>query len=508
MYYLAGPSKGTSIKMINSPVDILYANFIHLDRNSSIPIYLQIANQLILAINRGTLKPGSRLLGTRQLANQLQVHRNTVIAAFEELLAQGWVEIKPNKGTFVAEELPLSQKALISPKRYPQKTGYSFEKTFLFDNPYEISNCQYVWNDGTPDIRLTQINDLSRVYSANLKRRSNQAKMGYYNQEGSEYFKEQLLSYLKTSRGLRINLSNLLITRSMEMSLYILTEILLKPKDIVVITELNYFSANMTFQKSGSIIRTVPVDEEGLDTQALRSICEKEKIRMVYLNSHMHYPTVVSLSAKRRMEIMQLAVEFNFIIVEDDPDYDFQFDKPALMPLAANDENGMVIYISSFGKSLAPGFRTGFIVCPDNLMQEMYKYLGLIDRQGDVLMEQALGELIEEGLIHRHIKKSLKSYRERRDIMARKLNEDFKEEITFEIPNSGLAYWLHWKKPINLLKLSQIAAKHDLFIPKTLLYQKKDLCAMRVGFGNLTAEEIIESLDILRKSFNELEKLG
>src|SRR5690606_23355319 len=116
-----------------------------------------------------------------------------------------------------------------------------------------------ILSDGTPDIRLNQIDDLSRFYSSNMKRKSNRSKMGYYNQEGSEFFKEKMVQYLQNSRALRINKNNLLISRSIEMSLYIISDILLDEQDYVVIANLSYFAANMIFQKAGSKILTVPI---------------------------------------------------------------------------------------------------------------------------------------------------------------------------------------------------------------------------------------------------------
>ena len=492
---------------MNSPVEIPYRSFIHIDRESVTAIYLQIANQFIQAIASGYLKAGTKILGSRSLSILLQVHRNTITAAYEELFAQGWLEVKPNKGSFIASVLPEVKFKKIDFKKYPTQTGFTFKKSILLDNPFELSSCDFAFNDGSPDIRLTQIDDLSRIYSSNLKRKSNRAKMGY-NQEGSEYFKEQLTHYLQLSRGLQISKDNLLITRSVEMSLYIISEILLEKNDLVVVGELSYFSANMIFQKSGSKIMTIPVDSEGIDTKALAEICATKTIRMLYLTPHQHYPTTVSLSAQRRMEVLQLAKQYGFIILEDDHTYDFQYDKQPLMPLASNDQDGMVIYVGSFGQSLAPGFRTGFIVAPSNLMMEMRKHLGIIDRQGDILMELALGEMIEEGAIHRHLKKSLKIYRERRDYLATLLNSLLADDVEFELPSGGLAIWTQWKQSINLMKLNQLAYKNNLFIPRTSLYQMKDLTAMRIGFGHLNFDEMQKAILILKKSLNELKEIS
>ena len=160
----------------------------------------------------------------------------------------------------------------------------------------------------------------------------------------------------------------------------------------------------------------------------------------------------------------------------------------------------MVIYIGSFGKSLVPGFRTGFIVAPENLMNEMRKYLGIIDRQGDVLMEHVLGEMIEEGEINRYLKKSLKIYKERRDYFTMLLEQRMGDHLDFKKPSGGLAVWMKWKSTVNLLQLSHNCIKDNLFIPKTLLYQNKHFTAMRLGFGNLSIEEMEKSIDILAKN--------
>lgn len=487
---------------MDSPVKIPYESFIEIDRNSETSIYMQIANQLINAIQRGFLPYGTKLPGTRAFSEVLEIHRNTAVAVYDELSAQGWVESLPNKGTFIIgenQEKPLKVKDFEKDnlQNYPETTGFSFKTSNILDNPFEHSDCQYVFNDGVPDIRLTQIGQHSRFYSSILRRKSNQKMLGHYNHDGSEFFKEHLSHYLNLSRGLPISKNNLLITRSTEMSIYIVSEILLSAGDTVLVGALSYFSVNMIFQKAGVNILSLPIDEEGIIVEHVREACKKQKIRMLYLTPHHHYPTTVALSAQRRLELLDLAHEYGFIILEDDYDYEFHYDKSPILPLASADTKGMVIYIGSFGKSLAPGFRTGFIVAPENLMVEMRKYLGIIDRQGDILMERALGEMIEEGEIHRYLKKSLKVYQERRDHFAELLQENLDEFIQFQKPSGGLAFWLEWRVPVNLMQLSRNCAQNNLFIPKTLLYQTKDLTAMRLGFGNLNFEEMEKSIEIL-----------
>uniref|UniRef100_UPI0028E90471 aminotransferase-like domain-containing protein n=1 Tax=Chryseobacterium indoltheticum TaxID=254 RepID=UPI0028E90471 len=459
-----------------------------------------ISNQLINAIQRGFLPFGIKLPGTRALSIILNVHRNTIVAAYDELFAQGWVESLPNKGTFVIgknQKKPFQIKDFEKNnlEHYPKSTGFLFKTSNILDNPFEYSDCEYIFNDGVPDIRLTQIDHHSRIYSSILKRKAH--KIGQYNQDGSEFFKKNLSEFLNLSRGLPISKNNLLITRSTEMSIYIVSEIFL-------VGELSYFSVNMIFQKAGVKIQPISIDEEGINVEEVREACEKQKIRMLYLTPHHHYPTTVTLSAKRRLELLNLANEYGFIILEDDYDYDFHYDKSPILPLASADTNGMVIYIGSFGKSLVPGFRTGFIVAPENLMMEMRKYLGIIDRQGDVLMEHVLGEMIAEGEINRYLKKSLKIYQERRDYFVSLLEQNLEGYIDFQKPSGGLAVWMKWKIPVNLMQLSRNCAQNNLFIPKTLLYQNKNLTAMRLGFGNLNLTEMDKSIEILSENIKLL----
>nr|WP_314490779.1 PLP-dependent aminotransferase family protein [uncultured Chryseobacterium sp.] len=488
---------------MNSPVDFPYESFIVINRSSDLPVYLQISNQFINAIQRGLMPFGTKLPGTRSLSILLNIHRNTVTAVYDELFAQGWVEVIPNKGTFVIGKEQNESSGVISFEKkqlenYPISTGFTFKTSNILDNPFDHSECEFAFSDGIPDIRLTQIDHHSRMYSTTLKRKAH--KMGHYNHDGSEFFKENLSRYLNLSRGLPISKKNLLITRSTEMSIYIASEILLSPGDTVLVGELSYFSVNMIFQKAGVNIHTIPIDEDGINVEEVRKICSRQKIRMLYITPHHHYPTTVTLSAQRRLELLQLANEYGFIILEDDYDYDFNYDKSPILPLASADTHGMVIYIGSFGKSLVPGFRTGFIVAPENLMTEMRKYLGIIDRQGDVLMEHVLGEMIAEGEINRYLKKSIKIYRQRRDYFTQLLNENLGEYIDFQKPSGGLAVWIEWKTPFNLMQLSRTCGQNNLFIPKTLLYQNKHLTAMRLGFGNLNKEEADKSIEILSEN--------
>lgn len=491
---------------MSSPVEIPFRSIIKIDRGKSKKIYLQIAEAVVTAIGEGTLPSGTKLPGSRSMAELLHLHRKTIIAAYAELEAQGWINTVPNKGTFVApakEGLPFMCGGPTPARgRYPERAGYGFKRSFLLDTPFEFQPCEYILDDGQPDVRLTQFDKIAAFYTANLKRRSNRKKMGHFNSDGSEYLKVQLSAYLNQSRGLRVSPENLLITRSIEMSVYIIAEVLLSAGDTVVVGELSYFAVNMIFQKSGATIRTVPVDGEGIDVDCLETLCLRESVRMIYVTPHHHYPTTVTLSSARREKLLALSERFGFAVLEDDYDYEFRYDLAPVLPMASRDGKGMVIYTGSLGKSLAPGFRMGFVVAPKDVVKEMQKHLGIIDRQGDVMMEQALGEMIEEGEIHRYWRKSLKEYERRRNHCAQTLLERLGGVMDFDVPDGGLAIWASWRPDVHI-NLSELAAqcrKRGLFVPRTLLYQNKHYSGMRIGFGQMDQSEMADSLQILQEA--------
>lgn len=490
---------------MDSPVLIPYQRFVTIDRTSSTPVYLQVAHQLIEAIQRDYLGDGLKLPGARRMGELLGVHRNTIVASYAELETQGWVAIQPSSGAFVRNKKTEKPRKLrvseTSPRvSYPINAGFPYRRWPVLDNPFDQGTAGWSFDDGLPDPRLSHTAYLSRLLHTNMKRRGNRAKLGYNQRGKSNYYQENLANFLNLTRGLRISTNNLLVTRSLELGVYLVAETLLSPGDVVVVAELSYFATNMIFQRAGATILTVPVDDEGVDVSAVEALFIRRPFRMLYLTPHHHYPTTVSLSAERREILLELSARYGFIILEDDYDYDFRYDGSPLLPMASADTGGMVVYVGAFGKSLASGFRSGFIVAPAGLIREMDKLLGILDRHGDVLTELALGELIAEGEIHRYLRKSIRLYRERRNRMVQLLAVKLGDRVDFTVPEGGLAVWTRWPHGTNLMQLQQQCLKNDLYLPRYLLYQSKIHCGIRLGFGSLSPAELEKAIAILASS--------
>lgn len=495
--------------MINSPVNEIIKQLVAFDKSMVQPVYIQVAQQIINAIQRGYLYKGSKLPGTRVLSALLNIHRNTAVAIYDELASQGWVNIIANKGTFVVfpEATTVKIKAttqhLDHAYTYPKVAGFPFQKSFHLASTAQETMAKYTINDGQPDLRLHPVHQFSRWYSAAMKRKTLINKWNRVTDLRPSIFSTQVCNYLNATRGFHINPNNLINTRSTEMGLFMVAQLLIKQNDLVLVGQLSNYASNMIFQQAKATIRTIPVDDEGIDVDYIRTHFVKRSIRCVYICANRDYPTTVTLSAKRRLELLQLAKTYEFAIIEDDYDYDFQFEGSAMLPMASANTNGMVIYLGKLGQSLFPSFHTGFVVAPENFIQEAKNYLQLLDKQGDLIQEQMLSELISEGEIYRLKKKNIVTYKQRRDSLCYYLKYYFEGIITWETPLGGLAMWLQFVETISLVKLAEEAEKLDLFLPKTILYQDKTTCAIRFGFGHLNEDEIEIVIKKLKSAYDK-----
>ncbi len=496
--------------MIDSPVHTLFKEVIDFDKSISQPVYIQVSQQIVNAIQRKEISKGILLPGTRVLGQLLKVHRNTAVAIYEELASQGWVEIIPNKGTFVLDPALKTTKIKAASQKINQayiaakRTGFPFQKSFHLASTVQLTSAKYTINDGKPDVRLHPVHQFTRWYSAAMNRKTLIKKWDKTNEFYHSLFQKQLCNYLNVSRGFHISTHNLISTRSTEMSLYIVSQLLIKQNDIVLVGHLSNYAANMIFQQAGATIKTIPIDTDGLDIAYIKKYFVKNSIRCVYICAHRDYPTVVALSKERRLALLQLAKEYGFAIIEDDYDYDFQFEKAAMYPMATTDTNGMVIYLGKFGQSLFPSFQTGFVIAPENLISEANNYLQLLDKQGDLIQEQMLSELINEGEIYRLMKKNIVIYTQRRDCICKLLTAYFVNIAHWVIPNGGLAIWLQFQPQISLVQLAEEAEKNDLFLPKRVLYQNKSTCAIRFGFGDLDTDEMTVVLKKLKNAYDKV----
>lgn len=493
---------------MSSPVVIPIQTYIRLKSQDPSPIYLQIVFEFIKAIQTGLLPEGTKLPGTRVLCKLLEVNRNTLIKAFGDLESQGFIETLPNKGTFILSDQKQKNQNKPSPasgvNRSEIHSGFTFKHSSVLENPNEVSSLPYQFNDGLPDLRLVHTDVLARLYVSKLKRRKNTKAWEHIQTQSHEDFKSHFSNFLNLTRGIRISRTNLLTTSSHEISLYLVLKLLISTGDKVAVASPGYYLSNMTLSDSGAQIISIPVEDDGINTRHLRSICKEESIRVLYLTSNYHYPTTNQLSAKKRMEVLELANQYGFVIVEDDYDYDFHYDNNPVLPLAAFDSYKKVVYLGSFARSLPSGFGYGFVTGTTEFIKELEKHQRILEPGIDIIKEQVLTDWIQDGEVHRLSKKNKKTYKERRDHFVVLLNENLKGHIKFQVPPRGLAIWVEWLDKFNLMNLQKECAAGGLFLPKTILYQTRDLTATRLGFGHMNNEEMKKAVEILKNALRTI----
>lgn len=489
-----------------------YKTSLKLNKSLKEPLYLQLANQFILLIREGKLPPGTKLVGSRTLADLLLVHRKTVVACYEELLLQGWVESVPKKGTFVNKNLPLVQKVTLVNTIKTSKSksaGYGFyENNHLLEKKTEKKEGVIYINDGTSDTRLTPTEEIARIYRKIASKKSIYTFLDYNSTHGNIKLREVLATYLNSSRGLKVTKENILITRGSQMGMWLSTQLLLKENDVIIVGETNYSSADITFQYQKAQIKRVSVDENGIVVEQIERICKKQPIKAVYVTSHHHHPTTVTLSAQRRIHLLNLAQKHNFAIIEDDYDYDFNYNHAPILPLASHDTSGNVIYIGSVCKTVAPVFRIGYLVASEDLVNEAAKLRGYIDRQGDALLELTFAEFIKSGDLDRHIRKLMKIYLQRRDLFCNFLKKEFGDYFQFKVPKGGMAIWVQLNKQYSWNEVAKEARKHQLEIGE---WQRYDLAnkkhnSIRIGFASYSNEEIKMLFERLKLTFEGIKK--
>jgi GntR family transcriptional regulator / MocR family aminotransferase len=476
-----------------------FQRLITINKQAETPVYLQIAHALIYHIRMGVLRRGIQLPASRELASLLGVNRNTVVAALDELQAQGWIVMKPRAGVFVADNLPEIKPQALSDNntRYAAQTSFDLNTARMVPFPYihKRGTSSYVLDDGLPDVRLAPMDALLRE----MRRLSNISAFSRHLSRGAAAGVQSLLDaltvYLNDTRGLHISPSQLMITRGAQMGIFLAAQLIIQPGDHVIVGEPGYHAANLTFQQAGGVLHPIPVDDQGLDVDAIEQLCKRIKVRLLYVVPHHHYPTSVMLSPERRMRLLELAAAYKFAVIEDDYDYDYHYLSSPVMPMASLDHSGSVIYIGTLNKTLAPAIRMGFMVAPSNLIDAAAGLRRVIDYQGDALMEGALATLFTDGAVTRHVNKVVRVYQERRDHFCSLLSS---LDVSFKIPEGGMAVWTRFNNA-PVAEVAAKAAKIGLHMSDGSLFNHN---ATRLGFASLDFEEQEAAIALLAKALS------
>jgi len=472
------------------------------DSSRDTPIYMQIIQALIRDIERGRLPSGTYLPSSRELAQMVGVNRKTVVLAYEDLIAQGWLDSAGTRGTMVSASLRQP------PDQYRDKAEPPVSETAIHyrfaappKRPLALpSGLGLKLDEGAPDGRLFPADLLARAYRAAIQRAARNNNFQYGDPRGSRALREGIATMLKSQRGLPVTSENICLTRGSQNGIFLAAQVLVRPGDTVIVEALTYEPAVAAFRALGANVVAVGLDEGGMDVEELERCCRRHAVRAVFVTPHHQFPTTVSLRPERRLRLLDLARQFGYAIIEDDYDHEFHFHSQPLLPLAGYGP-GHVVYLGSMSKLLLPALRIGYVAAPPPVIDAIAHRVSLTDGMGNTLTEDAAADLIESGELRRHTRKVRQVYARRRKSFAAEVDRTLGHVVDYRIPDGGLAFWLRFPGT-DLDRMEARAAKMGLRFAASRSFLTRDDAprGLRIGFASLEPDEARTALDALGKA--------
>ncbi len=473
------------------------------------PLFLRISRAVARDVLRGRLRPGDVLPGSRTLAESLGVHRNTVLAAYRELSAQGLIESSAARETRISRTLPKGPALPNTLARAPSRLGFDLPRQMARPGelapalpPVVVPAGAIALLGGLPDLSLLPRRELSRAYRRVVCGKSAPELCGYGDARGDERLRQAIAGTLGSSRGLAIGADDVVVTRGSQMALYLAARVLLQPGDVVLVEQLGYRPAWEALAAAGAELLPVPLDAGGLRVDALDERARGRAVRGVYLTPHHQYPTTVLLSEPRRAALLDLARQRRWVVFEDDYDHEFHYDGRPVLPLASRDHSGQVVYFGTLSKILAPALRTGFLVAPRPVLERITLLRTLVDRQGDRLMERALAHLLEDGELSRHARRMRRVYCARREVLTAALERELGERISFATPRGGMAIWAR-VHDCDVESWARACAERGVIFQtaKRFTFDGRVARAVRLGFAAETEARLSRAASRMREAW-------
>ncbi|MBX7172302.1 MAG: PLP-dependent aminotransferase family protein [Pyrinomonadaceae bacterium] len=443
--------------------------FILIDENSDVPIYRQIYDSIRQLILHGKLQPKTQLPATRLLAKQLNVARMTIINAYEQLFAEGYLESKTGSGTFVAARLP---EDFLNAEKPQKKQTETTNRTFKLSNfgdylahngerilrPYNTQNI-LPFRHGIPAIDEFPFEIWSKILQKQLKS-ANSKIFSYGDIQGFPPLREAIANHLYQSRGVFCTAEQIIITNGTQQTLDLIGSVFLSKNDEICLEDPTYFGARDVFSAIGAKLIPVSVDKEGFELEEAKT--KSRNPRLIYVTPSHQYPLGMTMSLARRMNLLEWARETESFIIEDDYDSEYRYAARPLASLQGLDRHGSVIYIGTFSKTVFPALRLGFLVAPKDLVEVFKTAKALRDWHSPQIDQAVLAEFISDGHFTKHLRKMRGIYQKRQQVLVEEAQKHLKGMLEILPATSGmhLIGWL--PEGVDDWQIFQAARKENL----------------------------------------------
>jgi GntR family transcriptional regulator/MocR family aminotransferase len=477
---------------------------IHFDRNSKTPAYKQVYEEYRSAILQGRLHAGTRIPSTRDVARDLNVSRNTVINAFEQLLAEGYLRATTGSGTYVNDVLPEAvlkatargQQLPSSKSRQPglSRRGQAY-LAMTTPSPKGLG----AFRLSLPALDQFPIEIWSKLIIRQTQMSSRQM-LAYSDSAGYYPLREAIAEYVRVARAVKCEADQVLIVSGSQQALHLCARLLADAGDPVWLEDPGYFGARFAFASSKAKLVPVPVDKEGLDVMAGIRLASHPKT--IYVTPSHQYPLGMTMSLPRRLQLIQYAQRSGAWVIEDDYDSEYRYVTEPVSALQGLDGAERVIYIGTFSKMLFPSLRIGYIVVPPALVPAFKNAREVNDIFCPTFLQAVLHQFIKEGHFARHIRRMRVLYMERNKVLVDELQKNLAEFVTVEFADAGMHLVAELLPDSDDDKLSQTASKAGVItVPLSPHYLgKKKKQGLVLGYGGTDALQISEGVRRLKSA--------
>ncbi len=481
---------------------------IAIDRKAQKPLHKQIYDAYRLAIVNGHLRPGQRVPSTRVLSFELGVSRFPVLDAYSQLLAEGYFESRVGAGTVVCSSLP-ERFTLSAPNNTRSAPSKSESRTFA-RRASTIAHAENVpWGRGFGAFGLGRVASDQfphRIWSKLVARhcRKMDAESSHYGDPmGLLALRETIASYLRTARSVRCEAEQIMILSGSQQALVITAQVLLDPGSSVWVEEPGYRLARDAFALNQCNVVPIPVDNEGLNVAAGILKCCKARAAIV-TPSH-QFPLGVTMSAQRRLQLLDWAQNMGAWIIEDDYDSEYRYESSPIASLQGLDVNARVIYVGTFSKVLFPSLRLGYVVIPPDLVDSFLTIRRALDLGPPNLNQEVLTDFIGEGHFERHIRRMRILYCERRTILVENIEREFGSMVEVLGSDAGMHLTMKLPNEISDIQIAERAARQNLWTwpLSAAFFGRTAFPGFVLGFGSTPAAEIPDSVRKLRNLFTK-----
>jgi GntR family transcriptional regulator/MocR family aminotransferase len=485
---------------------------IQLDFKSQVPLYLQIYQSLRKAILTHQLVPGFKLPSSRELASSLSVSRNTVVNAVSQLVVEGYLETRPQSGTFVRHILPESLldagiaqlgKTIPTPSGSLSKRGKR-----LVDIPISVMQPPFehrAFSHGMPALDQFPFALWGKFVAEQCRYApqfvfEDNPRHGF----GHTELRQAVAEYLGASRAVRCTPDQILIVNGSQQALYLAAQMLVDSGDPVWIEEPSYIGARAALSSAGTRLVPIPVGPEGLDLD--EGIKQAPKAKCAYVTPSHQFPLGVTMSVEIRLRLLDWAHRHGMWIIEDDYDSEYRYSGRPVPSLQGMDQNGCVIYIGTFSKVMFSGLRLGYMVVPHHLVEAFQTVRAQIDLQSPGVAQAALARFMSEGHFARHIRRMRTLYAQRRELLSQAVKEELGDDLTLTPSQAGMHVVGRLPEGVSDIEVANAAKAHDVQVTSlSKHYVGPDAqYGLVMGFAAVTPEHIRAGIQRLRRAMDQV----